>query len=159
MKRYAFASILLGVGFLQTAPAVAGPLNDALGTCTTINCQAMIIRGTQDGYGTTRSARWIEQVYAPESSCLRLDVTAVTGASTDLVMVVVAPDGSVYRNDDKAVSDLQPLVRINGEVENGYYTVSIGDFQGEPDTTPISPFAMGSTIWTTRTARPLLQSW
>lgn len=132
MQKYVFAFILFGTGFFQTGSAVAGPLNDALGTCTVINCQAMIIRGTQDGYASSRSARWIEQVYAPNGTCLRLEITAATGGGTDLEMVVVAPDGSVYRDDDDGLNFF-PLVKINGENENGYYTVSIGDYLGEPN--------------------------
>ena len=42
---------------------------------------------------------------------------------------MVAPNGTVYRDDDSGGSN-RPLVRINGTPNNGWYTVSINNWNG-----------------------------
>src|SRR4029453_11345415 len=46
----------------------------------------------------------------------------------------VAPNGLVFRNDDRAPGDLRPLVKIASTPNNGWYTVSIGRFNGAANT-------------------------
>src|SRR5688572_23123717 len=79
------------------------------------------IGGTVFSFGP--SARpWVAQVFAAANECLRLDVTT---QFTDLEIVAVAPNGSVFRNDDRAAGDNRPLVNIRPTPNNGWYTVSI----------------------------------
>jgi hypothetical protein len=65
-------------------------------------------------------------VFAGTGECVRLDVAV---QPTDLEMVVVAPDGSVYRNDDRP-GDTRPLVQIPSAPGTGWYTVHLAHFIG-----------------------------
>jgi hypothetical protein len=69
---------------------------------------------------------WVINVYAGAEDCLRLDVTrpAPMTEPDDLELVVIAPDGNVYRNNDRSASNLRPLVKINTFIV-GFYTVRV----------------------------------
>jgi hypothetical protein len=46
-------------------------------------------------------------------------------------LVVIAPNGTVYRNDDRnGALDRRPLVKIGSAPNNGWYTVRVGQFAG-----------------------------
>ncbi len=83
------------------------------------------ISGTTFGFGPS-AMPWTAEVYSGPNACLRI---AVLSQATDLEAVVVAPNGTVYRDDDGGGS-LRPLVKINGTPNNGWYTVSINHFAG-----------------------------
>lgn len=127
MRKISIAcSVLAGFGALAATPSFAGPLYDATSTCTTDNCEAIIVRGTILSFGSARPGRWIEQVYAAANTCLRLDVTQAT---QDLETVVVDPAGEVFRDDDDGTGN-NPLVKIDN-TRVGYHTVSIGHWNGD----------------------------
>jgi hypothetical protein len=83
------------------------------------------ILGTTFGFGPS-AMPWVAEVFASNGQCLRL---AVTNQATDLEMVVVAPNGTVYRDDDSG-GNLRPLVKIPNTPNNGWYTVRINHFGG-----------------------------
>jgi hypothetical protein len=60
-------------------------------------------------------------------NCVRLDVIS---EFTDLEIVVVAPNGTVFRNDDRTGTDARPLVKIGSAPNNGWYTVRIAHWAG-----------------------------
>ena len=95
---------------------------------TVINGFAVRLDATlfQDG-----SARpWRFNALGGVGECLRFDVTGQQ--SFDLELVVVAPDGTVYRSDDRGPGDLRPLVKISAAPNAGWYTVHVADFSGRP---------------------------
>src|SRR3954453_2227541 len=61
--------------------------------------------GTVNGTASA-AGPWTAEIYANANEGLQLDVSL---EFVDLEMVVAAPDGSVYRNDDRSPSDLKPL--------------------------------------------------
>lgn len=111
-------AFVLGALALVTSPP-AGATN-LLGSTSSAT-----ISGTTFGFGPS-AMPWTAEVYAGAGVCLRV---AVTAQATDLEAVVVAPNGTVYRDDDGGGS-LRPLVKINGTPNNGWYTVSINHFAG-----------------------------
>lgn len=97
-------------------------------TCTALNCGAILMGGTVLNAVNASTARWDIAVYAAAGECLRLDETAMFGAGADDEMVVVAPNGTVYRNDD--FGSLRPRVVVNPTPSSGWYYVSIARFTG-----------------------------
>lgn len=126
VKLLGAGGIVLGVALMvgtAWATNMFGPNN----TCTGINCSARMIQGTVTQFGPTAQP-WVAEVFSPPGRCLRL---AVTSQPTDLEMVVRAPNGQVFRNDDGGGScPLCPVVKIGNTPNNGWYTVSIGHFLG-----------------------------
>ncbi|NTU41986.1 MAG: hypothetical protein HGA78_02830 [Nitrospirales bacterium] len=98
-------------------------------TCTTNNCQSLKLGGTIMSFGSEDAASWTANLFAAQGECLRLDVTT---ADDDLEIVVVAPNGYVYRNDDRSSSNNLPLVRISSAPISGYYTVHVSTWDGYP---------------------------
>jgi hypothetical protein len=103
-----------------TAAALPAGATNLLGQTTSAT-----ISGTTFGFGPS-AMPWTAEVFAPANGCLRI---AVTAQGTDLEAVVVAPNGTVYRDDDGGPG-LFPLVKINPTPNNGWYTVSLNNFAG-----------------------------
>lgn len=110
-----------GLGSAQTPV-----FDDTFSTCNTINCSSLRIPGTVLSFSPS-AGNWDINAFAAAGECVRLDVIS---EGTDLEMVVVAPNGSVFRNDDRAVGDLRPLVKIDRTPNNGWYTVHLAQFAG-----------------------------
>jgi len=121
----ALAAIVLmlapGLAFAQTEV-----FDNSISSCTAINCSSLTIPGSVLNFGPFAGV-WNINVFARAGNCVRLDVIS---QSHDLEMVVVAPDGSVYRNDDRTVGDTRPLVKIGSVPGSGWYTVHIAQFAG-----------------------------
>jgi hypothetical protein len=120
---------LLAAGILSATAVSAAATqmyDNTPSTCTGVNCSSVSFGGTLAG-NRRSSGPWTAEVFGGANECLRLDVTAVEDGR-DLEIVAVAPDGTVFRNDDRPGSFL-PLVKING-AQNGWYTVSINHFAG-----------------------------
>jgi hypothetical protein len=100
--------------------------DDTPSSCTGTNCSTLRIPGTLLNFSPS-AGNWDINVFSFGGECIRLDVTS---QGTDLEMVVVAPNGTVYRNDDRAISDLRPLVKIDPSPNNGWYTVHLARFDG-----------------------------
>jgi hypothetical protein len=90
-----------------------------------VNNSAVQLDGTIFAFGTSTGVYTVD-VFADVGECVRLDVTA---QPADLELVVVAPNGTVFRNDDRP-GDLRPLVQIAGAPNNGWYTVHLSHFAG-----------------------------
>ena len=97
-------------------------------TNNSINGSSIRLDGTlfSDTFGANV---WTINAFGGAGECLRFDVSAVT-QNFDLQMVVIGPDGTTYRNDDRQAGDLRPLVFINGAINSGWYTVHIAAYAG-----------------------------
>jgi hypothetical protein len=93
-------------------------------TSNTINATAVRLDATI--FASNATAPFIINLYAERGECLRVDVTT---QPADLEMVVVAPEGGVYRNDDR-VGDTKPLVQVASAPVTGWYTVHLSHFSG-----------------------------
>lgn len=113
-------------------PAMAGSRvwDNTSSTCGSVNCSSLTIPGTVTNPAGNNDPFEI-QVYAAANQCLRIEVTqSVQGV--DLETVVRAPNGSIYRNDDGSGGGVfaNPLVKINGTPNSGWYSVSINHWNG-----------------------------
>jgi hypothetical protein len=78
------------------------------------------------------STIWTAEVFARDGECLRLDLTkpvAPDDPFRDFELVVIEPNGVVFRNDDRSASDLRPLVKI-ASADDGWYTVRVANSFG-----------------------------
>jgi hypothetical protein len=103
-------------------------------TCTTTNCSALGLNATIKSFGAS-AGKWVAEVFAKRSECFRIDITQrlPPDSGSDLELVVVAPNGIVYRNDNKGSGACPtcPLVRIRPTPNEGWYTVSVGTSNGQ----------------------------
>lgn len=126
MSRLAILSALMGLalGSLSVGSARATELFDpTFDSCAGLNCSSVVVGGVVNSFANTPKP-WTAEIRATAGRCLRLDVTQQTA---DLEIVVVAPNGVVYRNDDS--NGLRPLVKIN-PTATGFYTVQIAQWAG-----------------------------
>lgn len=119
---------LLAIAPSQAATLLWDPTVDA---CTSLNCGAQLAPGTVGNVAGLSTQRWDVAIFAGANECLRLDQTNVFGAGVDDEIVVVAPDGTAYRDDDSS-GGLRPRVVINPTPSRGWYYVSIARFTGAP---------------------------
>ena len=103
--------------------------DDSVSSCTTDNCSSLTLPGTVLSFGDISAGNFVINTFAASNECLRLDVSS---QGADLEMIVIAPDGTVYRNDDSGDSScpLCPTVKINPTPNNGWYTVHLAHFVG-----------------------------
>lgn len=108
---------------------------DTRSTCTAPNCEALTLNGTISatdvGVADPSLMPWTVQVFARANECLRLDVIS---QGIDLQMVVIAPNGRTYSNDDKGDPDCEfcPRVAVATTPSPGWYTVHVTPSQGVP---------------------------
>ena len=121
-------STTLLAGLLSVANASATNLfNPVVSSTTTIDGNSVALNGTlNDTNGNSQP--WTAELYAAANQCLRLFVTST---AFDAKITVVAPNGSVYRDDDSGGS-LRPLVRIASAPVTGWYTVQVAHYAGLP---------------------------
>ena len=108
------------------ASAQTNIFDDTVSTCVTANCSSLRIPGTLLSFAPS-AGNWDINVFGLPGECIRLDVIS---QGTDLETVVVAPNGTAFRNDDRAVGDLRPLVKIAPAPNNGWYAVHLAQFAG-----------------------------
>jgi hypothetical protein len=140
MKYYTLRSLLTTLlgGFVLPAVLWATPIFDPdTIDCAGINCSSVRIDGVvRQSFGEVHP--WVIEIFAFAGKCLRADVTA---QGADLQAVLIAPDGTVYRNDDSGVAPcpLCPLIKVDptpGLVptdpfrNRGWYTLQIAPFGG-----------------------------
>ncbi|MFL5258239.1 MAG: hypothetical protein ACJ8AS_00685 [Hyphomicrobiales bacterium] len=124
--------LALAIGITGGGPAADAQSLDTIGTtaqkCTTLNCKSLQQTGQLNGYGGNTNP-WVELLAKSpgRTDCLRIDVTQ---QSTDLAMSVVAPDGTVYTDDDGGSCSLCPRVVVPKSAIGGIYTVVIGRYDG-----------------------------
>lgn len=99
------------------------------GGCNTLNCASMRLNANVTSSSSLNGMEpFVVQVMSTPSHCTRLDITSQT---TDMEMVVVGPNGVVWRNDDRVAGDLRPRVIIPASTGTaGWYTVQISRFNG-----------------------------
>lgn len=106
----------------------------SVSACTTINCSTLSIPGDVISVPTLGFAgNFLINAYASPGECVRFDL--VTPTNPDMKLVVIAPNGTVYRNDDRSGADHRPLVTIPSAPNDGWYTVHISEFSGAAITT------------------------
>jgi hypothetical protein len=104
--------------------------DDTVSTCTTLNCSSLRIPGTVHAFGPSADAFTIN-AFAGAGQCVRFDLISPPHPAPDMELVVVAPDGTVFRNDDRnGALDRRPVVKIASAPNNGWYTVHIAQFAG-----------------------------
>lgn len=129
MQRMLIAFGLISGALLLTPGLSAAQSNifdDTVSTCTGINCSSLRIPGTVLSFGPS-AGNFDINVFAGANECVRLDVIS---QGTDLEMVVVAPNGTLFRNDDRSGGDLRPLIKMTPTSNNGWYTVHLAHFNG-----------------------------
>ncbi|MCI0466085.1 MAG: hypothetical protein L0Y57_03625 [Beijerinckiaceae bacterium] len=122
----------LGVPGLGHRQALADPLVLVPDTCTTINCDSLLLRGRINPHETTfpsaSGAGWVAQLTGISGNCLRLHVT---NESADLAMSVVAPDGVVFTNDNGGVAACHACPRVVvAASKTGVYTLVVNNPAG-----------------------------
>ncbi len=127
MRIRLLSSAVLALAAFGASEAFAGGeiFDPTVDATSVANGGAVIINATVKSFPPS-AGRWVAEVFAGAGECLRL---AVTSQFADLEIVVVAPNGSAFRDDDGGGA-LRPLVKIRGTPNNGWYTVSIGHFNG-----------------------------
>jgi hypothetical protein len=129
MRRIPMAGLIALVTLLLVpvlSSAQTNIFDDTASTCTGTNCSTLRLPGTLLNFAPS-AGNWDINVFSSGGECVRLDVSS---QNTDLEMVVVAPNGTVYRNDDRGGGDLRPLVKIDATPNNGWYTVHLARFDG-----------------------------
>lgn len=124
----------LGVALgVLAGPAVAAGQNifdDTVGSCSGANCSSLRIPGTLFAFGAS-AGQFVFSAFAGPGECVRFDLISPPHPAPDMETVVIAPDGTVFRNDDRnGALDRRPLVKIASAPQNGWYTVRVGQFAG-----------------------------
>ena len=139
-----FALPLLALAAHSQAMNIVDP---SVSSSATINNSAVRLDGivfAQELPNQRITKPWITEVLARRGECLRLDVTRPLASDDeddedlDLELVVISPDGIVYRNDDRdelRPDDLRPLVKIANTPSTGWYTVRVAHYLGAGDQT------------------------
>jgi hypothetical protein len=111
-----------------STPAMAGSLiSDPLSSCQTDNCESTRILGSIIKSGES-AIPFVIQALGRRGDCVRFDVSP-TVPSIDMELVVIAPNGAVFSNDNRNGSDNRPLVRFSAPVP-GWYTVHVNESSG-----------------------------
>ena len=76
---------------------------------------------------TDNTLPWTLRIFSPVDTCLRAEVISQT---RDLEIVLVQPDGTVFRDDDGGLG-LQPLVKVDGTSDRGWNTLQVSRFNGD----------------------------
>jgi hypothetical protein len=131
--------VAAAVAFLS-APALASAqsiFDDSVSSCTTENCSSVRIPAHVFAIGASAGAFTIDAFAAP-GECVRFDLVAPFHPAPDMELVVVAPNGTVFRNDDRnGVTDRRPLIKIASAPNSGWYTVHVAQFAGTATETNI----------------------
>src|SRR4030095_9438953 len=117
----AAAVILCSVGLVSAGTEI---FDNTVDTCTGINCSSLLIPGSFLNHFGVSPKPWVAQLFKGDSQvtgehdCMRRDVGA---QDAELEIVSIAPDGTVYRNDDRAgANDRSPLVIIPAGTQHGW---------------------------------------
>jgi len=119
-------SVLSVLGAFASNQVNATNLFDPFVSTTTIlDGSSVRLDGTlNDTNGNSQP--WTAELYAAPGECVRFFVTST---AFDSELTVIAPNGTVYRNDDGGGS-LRPLVKIPSAPSQGWYTVQVAHFAG-----------------------------
>lgn len=127
--------IAVTLAALVLAPMAAwagqGIMDPSASTCSATNCQGITLIGVYDvslDQGDTVADCFRTQVYTAGDECVRLDVDQ---EQQDLELVLVCPDGTVWRNDDDDDrNDLRPLIKAETRTK-GWCAVQVCHYAGQ----------------------------
>lgn len=144
MKRNIVACMLAisGAGLFASLPAKAGAtLWVPPSACTGINCASNVLNANITSSSSLNGIEpFVVQLMGAPLDCIRLDLVSQT---TDLELTVISPNGTVWRNDNRAAGDTRPLIVIPAGNIAGWYTVQISRFDGVP---PVPGGHFGGTL-------------
>jgi hypothetical protein len=128
----ATAALMLGPDL-----ALAGDdiLDETVGSCTGNNCSSLRLPGATLALGNSFTNTWTINALARLGECVRFDLIQPPSPSPDMEIIVVAPNGQVFRNDDRSLTDRRPLVKIGMAPIDGWYRVVVTQFAGTPTET------------------------
>jgi hypothetical protein len=121
-----------------TAALMVGPVlalagddlrDDTVASCTGLNCSSLRLPGSIS-HVSVHANTWTINALARSFECVRFDLISPPSPSPDLEMIVVAPNGTVFRNDDRTPTDRRPLVKIESAPSPGWYRVVVTQFAG-----------------------------
>ena len=113
--------------FAPQAAHATNLFNPTVSSTTILDGTSIRLDGTLNDTNSN-SQPWTAELYAGVGQCLRLFVTSTT---FDSKLTVVAPNGTVFRDDDSGGS-LRPLVKIASAPVTGWYTVQVAHYSGAP---------------------------
>ncbi len=126
----------LGGLLFSTQVALAGSaIWNPPSACNTLDCDATVLHANITSSLSNPGGSvepFIIQVHSSPQYCLRLDVlkeTTAGGSPVDLEMVLVGPDGRVWRNNNRSILDPRPLIVVPRGAQ-GWYTVHISTATG-----------------------------
>jgi hypothetical protein len=112
------------------SPAFADPLVPTLQSCTTLNCGSLALPGRINAHppNPKLANSWVGQFPGHAASCLRFQVVT---ENRDLAMTVVAPNGTVFTNDNGGVAACTACPRVVvAATTNGFYTLVVSNKGG-----------------------------
>ena len=129
IKMVAVLSAMSIAGAMVSSNAIATTnlYDPSVSTTTVLDGSSVRLDGTLHDTNSNTNP-WTIQVYSTAGHCLRLFVSSTF---FDSKMVVIAPNGLVYRDDDSGGS-LRPLVKIANAPVTGWYTVQVAHWLGAP---------------------------
>ncbi len=129
---------------LSTVSAGTSIFDNTVSDCSTDNCSSLTIAGSVFTINDIGVRPWVVNLFSDIGQCMRFEVLA---QDTDLEMVVVAPNGQVFRDDDGG-GERRPLVKIASAPNVGWYTVQVSRFDGVPSALAISNFVFSHGVYT-----------
>lgn len=139
MRTKLFVTACAAVALMWGSSPASGQniFDDTVAACAGANCSSLRIPGTVFAFGGSAGVYTIDAFAAP-GECVRFDLISPPHPAPDMELVVVAPDGTVFRNDDRnGALDRRPLVKIAAAPQNGWYTVHVAQFAGAATETNI----------------------
>src|SRR5512144_2883371 len=95
--RYFVVSAVAAASITVALPARATTIGDDLSTCTSVNCEAVVLKGISNKNAYGDSLPFTTSVFADVNECIRVDVTTQTA---DMRAVLVSPSGARWNVDD-----------------------------------------------------------
>ena len=135
-KRYALAAAAAGLLLSSQLASAGSVIWSPPSACTTLNCGATVLHANITSSLSNPGGSvepFVIQVHSSPQFCLRLDVinqTTAAGTAADMEMVVVSPDGGVWRNFNRSATDRRPLIVVPKPPSQGWYTVHISPARG-----------------------------
>jgi len=125
MKKFSGASVLRSIAAVTLcASANATSIYDPTVVATpSINGSSVQLDGNIFADCCSQEP-WTFEAFGSAGECLRFDLSAIV-QPIDYEIVVVAPDGGVYQNNNRVGTDTRPLVKIGSAPNTGWYTVHV----------------------------------
>lgn len=124
-KRFVISAIGLVFGCAvasASANACSTVFDPTFGTCTGANCSSERANGTVGSLGGGSTLPWCIRVFSFPDNCFRAEIT---GSDLPLEIVVVEPNGDVFRNTG--------LVKVASTSNQGWYTVRVSRPNGDSE--------------------------